>query len=66
MRIGDKIKIGCTDTGKSNEGVVHRISKDKIDVVIGNGAATITLIKQPNRPLYVGNKSGMEFTFKAG
>lgn len=65
MRIGDKIKVDCTDTGKSSDGIIHKISKDKIDVVIGNGAATITLVKQPNRPLYVGNKGGMEFTIKA-
>lgn len=65
MRIGDKITVNCTDNGKSSDAIIHRISKDKIDVVIGNGAATITLIKQTNRPLYVGNKSGMEFTAKA-
>lgn len=65
MRIGDKLKIDCTDTGKSSEAVLHKISKDKIDVIIGNGVATITLIKQKDRPIYVGNKSGMEFTYKA-
>ena len=65
MRIGDKIKVDCTDTGKSNDGIIHKINKDKIDVVIGNGAAMITFIKQLNRPIYVGNKGGMEFTIKA-
>lgn len=65
MRIGDKLKIDCTDTGKSSEAVLHKISKDKIDVIIGNGVATITLIKQKDRPIYVANKSGMEFTYKA-
>jgi len=65
MRIGDKLKIDCTDTGKSSNAVLHKISKDKIDVIIGNGVATITLIKQKDRPIYVGNKSGMEFTYKA-
>jgi len=65
MRIGDKLKIDCTDTGKSSEAVLHKISKDKIDVIIGNGVASITLTKQKNRPIYVGNKSGMEFTYKA-
>lgn len=65
MRLGDKIKIDCTDTGKSNEAVVHRIGKDKIDVVIGNGAATITLVKQAGKPLYVGNKGGLEFTYRS-
>ena len=65
MRVGDKIKVDCTDNGKSSDGIIHKISKDKIEVVIGNGAATITLVKQANRPLYVGNKGGMEFTARA-
>lgn len=61
MRIGDKIKVDCTDTGKSVESVIHRISKDWIDVVVGVGVV-IRLNRRPNTTLYVGSNAGMEFT----
>lgn len=61
MRIGDKIKVDCTDTGKSVESVIHRISKDWIDVVVGSNVV-IRLNKRPNSTLYIGNNAGMEFT----
>lgn len=61
MRIGDKIKVDCTDTGKSVESIIHRISKDWIDVVVGANVV-IRLNKRPNTSLYIGNNAGMEFT----
>ena len=61
MRIGDKIKVDCTDTGKSVETTIHRISRDWIDVVVGAGVV-IRLNKRPNTTLYIGSNAGMEFT----
>lgn len=63
MMVGEKIKVDCTDTGKSVESVIHRISKDWIDVVVGANVV-IRLNKRPNTTLYVGSNAGMEFTAK--
>lgn len=60
MRIGNKIELTCTDTGKSMPVVIHRISKDWIDVVISG--VVIRLNKRPGTTLYVGSNAGMEFT----
>lgn len=60
-RLGDKIAVTCTDNGKVVNGVLHRISKDKIEVVIQNDAV-IHLNRKPNTSLFVGSKGGMEFT----
>lgn len=60
-RLGDKIVVTCTDNGKIIDGILHRISKDKIEVVIQNHVV-IHLNRKPNTSLFVGSKGGMEFT----
>lgn len=64
MRIGDTVKVDCTDTGKTQDGTVHRVGVDYLEVLVGpvNHKARIILRKRANTRLYVGNASGMEFT----
>lgn len=61
IRIGDTIKVYCSDNGKTVDGVLHRRSKDMIDVII-EGSIKITLVRKPDTSMFVGNKSGLEFT----
>jgi hypothetical protein len=60
-RIGDTIEVYCSNNGKTVKGVLHRRSKDMIDVVI-ESSIKLTLARKPNTSLFVGNKSGLEFT----
>ena len=61
MRLGDTIKVYCSDNGKTIIGILHKQAKDKIDVVIQN-SIKITLVRKPGTALFVGSKSGLEFT----
>lgn len=67
MRLGDDITVSCTDTGKSHTGVIHRLGKDYLEVLIGpdNKRARIILRRKPNTQLFVGNSVGMEFTVRS-
>lgn len=60
-RIGDTIKVYCSNNGKTVNGVLHRRSKDMIDVII-ESSIKITLARKTGTSLFVGNKSGLEFT----
>ena len=64
MRLGDTLKVDCTDTGKSQDGTVHRVGVDYLEVLVGpdRQKTRIVLRKKPNTRLYVGNAAGMEFT----
>ena len=63
MRIGDTVKVDCTDTGKSQDGTVHRVGVDYLEVLVGPTKQPLRIIlrKRPNTRLYVGNAAGMEF-----
>lgn len=64
MRIGDTVKVDCTDTGKSQDGTVHRVGVDYLEVLVGPDRQKVRIVmkKRPNTRLYVGNLAGMEFT----
>lgn len=64
MRLGDTINVNCTDTGKTQPGLVHRLGKDYLEVLIGpdNKRVRIIFKRKPNTKLFVGNLVGMEFT----
>lgn len=64
MRIGDKVKVDCTDTGKSQDGTVHRVGVDYLEVLVGPDRQKVRIVmkKRLNTRLYVGNLAGMEFT----
>ena len=64
MRLGDTVQVDCTDTGKSQDGTVHRVGVDYLEVLVGPDRQKMRIIlrKKPNARLYVGNAAGMEFT----
>lgn len=61
QKIGDKIPVNCLDNGKTIDGILHKISKDKIEVVIQNNII-LQLVKKQNTSLFIGSKGGMEFS----
>lgn len=67
MQLGDTIQVTCTDTSKTQPGLVHRLGKDYLEVLIGpdNKRARIILRRKPNTQLFVGNSVGMEFTVRS-
>lgn len=63
MRLDDQVAVTCTDTGKTEQGKIVRLGRDRADVMIG--PAVIQLFqKKPG--LYVGSLHGLEFTMKSG
>jgi len=62
MRVGDTIKVHCSDNGKDVDGILHRISKDALTVVLAKGGVTISMVRKGKTNLFVGSKSGLEFT----
>ena len=62
MRPGDKIKIHCSDNGKDVDGILHRIGKDALTVILAKGDVSIAMVRKGKTNLFVGSKSGLEFT----
>jgi len=64
MRLGDTINVNCTDTGKTQPGLVHRLGKDYLEVLLGPETKRVRVVlkRKPNTKLFVGNLVGMEFT----
>lgn len=64
MRLGDDVKVTCTDTGKSQTAVVHKMGKDYLEVLVGpeTKKSRIIMRKKSGSRLYVGTTLGMEFT----
>lgn len=62
MRIGDSIKVHCSDNGKDVDGVLHKLGKDSLTVVLAKGGVTISMVRKGKTNLFVGSKSGLEFT----
>ena len=62
MRIGDKIVVRCMDNGRNVDGVVHRMTKDAITVVLGKGDVTVTMVRKGTTNNFIGAKGGLEFT----
>jgi hypothetical protein len=62
MRIGDVVDITCLDNGLKTPGVIHRISKNSITVVMNKGDVTLTLIRKGYTNQFIGSKGGLEFS----
>lgn len=62
MRLGDTIKVYCSDNGKTVDGVLHKLSKDALTVVLAKGGVTISMVRKGKTNLFVGSKGGLEFT----
>jgi hypothetical protein len=54
------VQIICTDTGKTQEGIVVSSTRDGIRVNVSG----IALNFFKKKDIYVANMAGMEFTFK--
>jgi len=64
MKIGNTVQVTCTDTGKSQPGLVHRVGVEYLEVLVGpeKTRSRIIMRKKPNANFYVGTALGMEFT----
>ena len=64
MRLGDTIDVHCTDTGKTQPGLIHRLGKDYLEVLLGPETKRVRVVlkRKINTKLFVGNLIGMEFT----
>lgn len=64
MKVGNTVQVTCTDTGKSQPGLVHRVGVDYLEVLLGPEKQRSRLImrKKPNTKIFVGTALGLEFT----
>tara|TARA_B100001057_G_C22555556_1_gene835153 strand:+ start:125 stop:328 length:204 start_codon:yes stop_codon:yes gene_type:complete len=62
----EKIKILCTDNGKTKQADVLSKSDKYLKVVVEGTTMSIEMFRTDLNKPYVGNKAGLEFTYGDG
>ena len=62
----EKIKILCTDNGKTKQADVLSKSDKYLKVVVEGTTMSIEMFRTDLNKPYVGNKAGLEFTYGNG
>ena len=65
LTLDARVQVTCTETDQVALATIVRIQGSRVDVVLdqGGGEIIISMVKQ--KPgLYVGNRSGLEFTMR--
>ena len=65
LALDQKVTLSCTDTGKDAAGTIVRIVGSRVDVMLDRGGGAIVIGMEMQKPgLYVGRRSGLEFTMR--
>ena len=58
-------QLNCTETDQVAPATIVRIQGNRVDVVLDQGGGDIIISRVMQKPgLYVGNRSGLEFTMR--
>ena len=65
LTLDARVEVTCTDTDQVARATIVRIQGNRVDVVLdqGGGDIIISMVMQKPR-LYVGSRSGLEFTLR--
>ena len=65
LTLDARVQVTCTETGQKALGTIVRIQGRRVDLVINQGGGDIIINMVMHKPgLYVGSRSGLEFTMR--
>ena len=65
LTLDSRVHVTCTETDKVAPAKIVRINGSRVDVVLDQGGGDIIISMVMQKPgLYVGSRSGLEFTMR--
>lgn len=65
LTLDARVQLTCTETDKVALATIVRIQGNRVDVVLDQGGGDIIISMVMHKPgLYVGSRSGLEFTMR--
>ena len=65
LRLDARVHLTCTETDQVAPATIVRIQGNRVDVVLDQGGGDINIRMVMQKPgLYVGSRSGLEFTMR--
>ena len=65
LTLDARVQVTCTETDQVAPAKIVRIQRNRIDVVLDQGGGDIIISLVMQKPgLYVGSRSGLEFTMR--
>ena len=65
LTLDARVQLTCTETDQVAPATILRIQGNRVDVVLDQGGGDITISMVMQKPgLYVGSRSGLEFTMR--
>ena len=65
LTLDARVHVTCTETDQAELATIVRINGNRVDVVLDQGGGDIIISMVMQKPgLYVGSRSGLEFTMR--
>ena len=65
LTLDARVRVACTETDQVAPATIVRINGNRVDVVLDQGGGDIIISMVMQKPgLYVGSRSGLEFTMR--
>ena len=65
LTLDSRVQVTCTETDHVAPATIVRIQRNRVDVVLDEGGGEIIISMVMQKPgLYVGSRSGLEFTMR--
>ena len=65
ITLNARVQVTCTDTDKLAPATIVRIQSNRVDLLLDQGGGDIIISMVMRKPgLYVGSRSGLEFTMR--
>ena len=65
LTIDARVQVTCTENDQVAPGTIVRIQGNRVDVMLDRGGGAIVIGMEMQKPgLYVGRRSGLEFTMR--
>ena len=65
LTLDARVEVTCTETDQVAPATIVRIQSKRVDVLLDQGGGDIIISMVMQKPgLYVGNRSGLEFTMR--
>ena len=65
LTLDARVQVTCTETDQAAPATIVRIQGNRIDVVLDQGGGNVIISMVMQKPgLYVGSRSGLEFTMR--
>ena len=63
LTLDARVQVNCTETDRAEPATIVRIQSNRVDVALDKGGGDIIISMVMQKPgLYVGSRSGLEFT----